>query len=225
MAQKQGIKLTYFPIAGVAERVRLAFVLGGVPFEDHRINPATEWAALKPTTPNGQLPVMHIEGRGTICQSDAMLRYAATLTPSLYPADKALEVDEMMGLTDDLVRDWRPMIYLGMRPEVFGYPAEVKGTEEHAERVKTLRVAFVQNDLPKYMKLVSDKIEAAGGAFVAGPEPTIADCHLVPALRNYQKGHIDHVPTTCLDEYPVVIAYIKRFLELPTVKAYYEAQK
>jgi hypothetical protein len=30
-------KLTYFNIAGAAEKVRLAFVLAGIEFEDHRI--------------------------------------------------------------------------------------------------------------------------------------------------------------------------------------------
>eukprot|EP01046_Picozoa_sp_COSAG06_P102267 COSAG06_NODE_48432_length_332_cov_0.665236_1_plen_52_part_10 len=43
------LKLSYFNIQGAAEKVRLAFVLGRIPFEDHRV-PFPEWTALKPQT-------------------------------------------------------------------------------------------------------------------------------------------------------------------------------
>lgn len=63
----------YFPIAGAAEKVRLAFVLGDVPFEDETVY-GEAWAALKPTTPYGQIPLLTIDGGAPITQSDAMLR-------------------------------------------------------------------------------------------------------------------------------------------------------
>ena len=66
-----GIVLTYFPIMGAAERVRLALWLGEIDFEDVRI-PQVEWAALKGQTPFGQLPVMSIDGGPYIAQSNAM---------------------------------------------------------------------------------------------------------------------------------------------------------
>ena len=43
-------KLTYFDIQGAAEKVRLAFVLSGIPFEDDRINPQN-WYILSEIMP------------------------------------------------------------------------------------------------------------------------------------------------------------------------------
>ena len=40
-------------------------------------------------------------------------------------------------------------------------------------------------------------------------------------LRAFQKGHIDHVPVTCLDAYPEVTAWIARMMALPAVAAWY----
>jgi len=68
------ISLTYFGIQAAAEKVRLAFHLGGVDFEDVRIA-FPEWPALKPTTPYGQLPFMEIDDAPKMAQSGAMLRY------------------------------------------------------------------------------------------------------------------------------------------------------
>ena len=56
---------------GAAKRVRLAFWLGEIDFEDVRV-PQVEWAALKGQTPFGQLPVMSIDGGPYIAQSNAM---------------------------------------------------------------------------------------------------------------------------------------------------------
>jgi hypothetical protein len=95
------LKLTYFDIQGVAEKIRLAFHLGGVEFEDVRIG-FPEWAAMKPTTPYGQLPIMSIDGAPPMAQSDAMLRYAGRLANQngvlLYGAHNELAIDEAMGL-------------------------------------------------------------------------------------------------------------------------------
>ena len=98
------IKLTYFDIEGVAEQCRLAFLLAGIPFQDERIK-FQEWKDLKPKTPYGKLPLLQIgDDSQPKTQSQAILRYAASLdsTNNLYPLDKAFEVEECMGLIQDL---------------------------------------------------------------------------------------------------------------------------
>merc|ERR1712183_50032 len=109
------IKLTYFDIEGVAESVRLAFVLAGVQFEDDRI-PFAQWAELKPKTPNRSLPVMTIDGGPMLTQSGAMLRYAASLDKSgtLYPPDKLYDIEQAIGIVGDLIRAWSPCLYVSM---------------------------------------------------------------------------------------------------------------
>eukprot|EP00667_Euglena_gracilis_P031832 EG_transcript_47031 len=121
------ITLTYFPIEGVAEKVRLAFVLGGIPFEDKHVDMA-DWPKLKPTTKFGQLPVMVVDGR-EVYQSEAMLRYAAQLCPSLYPAEKALAIDEAIGLANDLLRAWAAPFAIGRKPAALGYPEDFASTD------------------------------------------------------------------------------------------------
>jgi len=67
--------LRYFEGRGRAEPVRLLFAEQGVQYEDARV-PEANWAAMKSTTPFGQLPVLEVDGV-QIAQSSAILRFAA----------------------------------------------------------------------------------------------------------------------------------------------------
>lgn len=72
------IKLSYFNIEGRAEKVRLALILQGINFEDDRIS-FNDWPKIKPTTKFGQVPIMFIDDREPISQSNAMLHYVGRL--------------------------------------------------------------------------------------------------------------------------------------------------
>lgn len=207
--KRPAIKLTYFNIAGVAEKIRNAFILGGIPFEDERIQ-FSQWAELKPKTPYGQLPVMTVDGK-QMTQSDAMLRFAATLAPELYPEGQELRIDELLGLVGDFLKAWSPQIYIAMAPEKYGYPVEFKGSEEHKSKIKEMRDGFLAKDLDRFLGYF--EAELKDKRFLCGNTPTIADCALVPELRKFQQGYMDHVPTTSLDGHPVIVAYINRFME------------
>ena len=77
LVKPSNIKLTYFDIPGAGEKVRLALMMGKIPFTDERIG-FKEWGELKPKTPYGQLPLLEIDGE--VCaQSNAMLQYAGKL--------------------------------------------------------------------------------------------------------------------------------------------------
>jgi len=94
------IKLTYFGGKGRAEPCRLAFHIGGVAFEDERIN-FEQFMALKPKLPFGTVPAVTVDNVQS-AQSAAILRYAGKLG-GLYPADpvQALQVDCFLdGLTE-----------------------------------------------------------------------------------------------------------------------------
>ena len=219
------IELTYFAIAGAAERVRLALWLGGVKFDDVRI-PFAKWPELKSTTPFGQIPVMSINKGPFIAQSNAMLQYVGTLAPFLCPADQFLKVQEAIGLVDDFDRAWRPCLAVALEPEKMGYgitPATaslVKGSPELNETIKSLREAFLANEMPKYCGFFAKMIEGNGGPFLCGSQPTLADCCLAPALERYILGYIDHVPVESLDIYPMMKTYLATFKALPQIQAY-----
>ena len=217
------IKLTYFDIEGVAEAVRLALLLSGTPFEDVRVQFA-DWPAMKPTTPAGQLPTMTIGGddSNVKTQSKAMLRWVGmTKSKTMYPPGKVFEIEEVIGILEDLQNAFNPSFTMGMRPEKFGHPEGFQKTVDGIAMVESMRTKFVTDALPKYVKYLTDKMEQHGGPYLVGSEPTIADCVAVPMLRSFTRGHIDHVDPKCLDAYPTIISYIKNFCALEPVKSRY----
>lgn len=219
------IKLTYFQIEAAAEKVRLAFVMTGTEFEDCRV-PFPEWAALKPTTPYGQLPIMEVDDGGaktTLAQSNAMMKWACRkfdTTDTLYPSDpdKLLAVEEAIGLIEDMQRAWQPALYLGMgMHQNFGHPEE---WPEKAATVQKLREKFIAEGLPKFMVFFTAKLEKT--PFLCGDKMTAADLVFLPQLRYFTKGVADHVPADCLNAYPVITAYVQRCLDVPQIKAWYK---
>lgn len=158
-------KLTYFNIQGAAEKVRLAFVLAGVAFEDVRIT-GEEWATLKPTTKFGQLPMLNIDGV-EFAQSGAMVRYVARLGDgSLAPTDPIaeLKLNEIIGLSEDMDRAFGPCLYFAIRPTMFGLDAEYNKTPEGQEHIRKLRVKFVEEQLPVFMEQYTRFLASTGGA-------------------------------------------------------------
>jgi glutathione S-transferase len=66
-------------------------------------------------------------------------------------------------------------------------------------------------------------LQSHNGKFlVEGDAPTVADCLAIPFLRGFTRGHIDHIPTTCLDDFPAVVEYIKNCCALEGVKGRYQ---
>ena len=223
MPSYPAIKLTYFDIEAAAEPTRLAFTLAGIPFEDVRVQ-FKEWADMKGTTPYGQLPLLNVDGGPTKTQSGAMLRYAGSLNPEagLYPTEDLYKVEEAMGLIEDMRSSWVPMLYIAMRPHKYGYPEEYSKTAEGSELVKTMRQKWIKEELPTYLGYLTAMIEKNGGKWLASSDkPTIADCFVIPTLRSFTRNYIDHVDPTCLDDFPVIVDYVKRFCALDAIKGRY----
>ena len=157
-------KLTYFNIQGAAEKVRLAFVLAGVEFEDVRVT-GEEWAVMKPTTKFGQLPMLTINGV-EFAQSGAMVRYVSRLGDgSLAPSDPIaeLEMNEIIGLSEDMDRAFGPSLYFAIRPTAYGMDAEYNKTPEGQEHIRKLRVKFVEEQLPVFMEQYTKILASTGG--------------------------------------------------------------
>jgi len=220
------IKLTYFNIEAAAEKVRLALIMTGTPFEDNRID-FEAWKTLKPTTPFGQLPMMEVTeddgSKKTFAQSVAMMRWVARKfdkTGHLYPADAdaGLEIEEVLGLSDDMAREWTPALYMGMgRHTKFGHPEDFP---EKDAAVKMMREKFITDELPRFMGFLSAKLEKTG-AYLCGPNPTIADLQILAQLRYYTKGVADHVPKDCLEPFTAVTGWMAKMYEIPEIKKWY----
>jgi glutathione S-transferase len=103
------LKLTYFDIAGLAEAIRLACFVGGLEFEDERLN-FEQFAKLKDTFPFKQVPILTINENIVVAQSNAILRYVGNLA-SLYPKNDILEaafVDQILAHLYDFGTYVRP---------------------------------------------------------------------------------------------------------------------
>lgn len=83
-------RLTYFGLRGRAEAIRLFLHATGTSFEDHRVESASEWKALKPRLPLGVLPIYESDHR-VLHESQAILRHLGRArTPAL---DESITVE------------------------------------------------------------------------------------------------------------------------------------
>ncbi|MFO0629794.1 MAG: hypothetical protein U0325_29735 [Polyangiales bacterium] len=150
-------KLTYFDMpVSRGEECRLAFAIAGVDFEDHRI--AREaWAAMKPTTPFGALPILEIEGHPPIAQSNAILTYIGRRW-GLHPSDpvEAARHEAVMAHVEDL-------------------RAVVAHSTRHVDEGTKVRVReqLAETTIPAWAQSVEAQI--GDGLFYAGARPHVVD--------------------------------------------------
>jgi len=81
-------ELTYFPVRGRAEPLRFILYYSGLAYTEHVVQPS-DWPQLKPTTPNGLLPVFTSCDGEQICETLTIAQHLAGLSdvPGLLPAD------------------------------------------------------------------------------------------------------------------------------------------
>jgi glutathione S-transferase len=230
MAAFPKIKLIYFNIEGVAELVRLVFNHHGIPIEDYRVNMTDkeEWNKMKPSTPNGQLPILEIEGQEPITQSKAMALLAARLGGgkllSTNPWMQA-KIDVLLELLGDNVKEFTPALYLGWRAHIYGHPEDYSSSDAGKAKTKELREAYVNETFPRYAKHLDESIKRHGGKYLLGDELTLADFAWYCQLRYLTKGICDHIPATILDNHPGVKQYFAEMNAVPSIAAYYAAKK
>lgn len=198
------LKITYFDThGGRAEPIRLALVIGNIPFDDHRFS-YPEFAEVRKSTPFGQVPTMEVDGV-QVTQCDAMLRYAGKLA-GLYPNDayQALLCDEVMYVVEEA----------GVK---MGPTYRMTGEEQ-----KAARLGLVNGSIPVYLRWLEKQLLAHGGEYFADHRLTIADLKVLIDVRTLNSGRLDHVPTDLVEQVaPALNAHAKRIAEHPAIVAYY----
>ena len=237
-ANLPALELAYFGIAGRAEPVRLALVLGGVPFTN-RVCTGAEFGALKAAgeLPFEQLPTLLVTGRSArlaggelIAQSRAMLLLAGKLG-GLYPADpmRAAQCDVWLSVFDDM------SLPIG----VSSYPERAAIAEAPwPEDVKlAMRQRIAATHLPRYLALFERQLakhsEAGdpmmgcdrGGWLLEGDAPTLCDLTLACNTGWLQLGILDGVSPDILKLFPYVVAHRAQLLALPEVAGWYELKE
>jgi glutathione S-transferase len=196
-------KLTYFdaPVSR-GEECRLALHVAGIPFDDERLKPA-EWAARKQSTPFGALPVLTVEGRGAIAQSNAILRFIGS-QHGLHPAEpfEAARHEALLGAVEDLR----------------GRVTQVTRIKEEPERTRS-REELAAGYLQDWGGFVERQL--GDGPFLAGASMNVVDLKLFVALGTFLRGSIDHVPADVFKAFPKLLRLVDSVKRHPKVVDWY----
>ena len=182
------VTLKYFNFsASRGEECRLALHVAGVEFHDHRIN-FDAWPALQPSTPFGALPVLEIEGVGTLAQSNAILAYIGR-GHGLHPSDsyQAARHEAILCAVEDLRVKLAPAMRI----------------KDPAEKQR------IREELASgYMQEWAGHIEAQiqGAPFISGTQIQVADIKIYVAIDAFIKGAIDHIPSDVFAAFPRLTA-------------------
>ncbi|XP_030046205.1 glutathione S-transferase P [Microcaecilia unicolor] len=195
------VTITYFPVRGRTEAMRLLLADQGQEWKDEDI-PFQKWASgdLKKEAVFGQLPKFQ-DKDFILYQSTAILRYLGR-KHGLYGKDD--KEAALIDMTSDGVEDLRTK-YL-----TFIYQDYDSGKQKYID------------DLPKQLsrfeKLLSQ--HSNGNGFIAGDKISFADYNLLDSLQN----HLVLAPD-CLKTFPLLSAYVDRMSSRPKLKAYLDSEK
>ncbi|GMF43171.1 unnamed protein product [Phytophthora fragariaefolia] len=199
------LKLRYFAFAGRAEAARLAFYVGGVPFQDERLS-SEQFAEIKPSLPLGQVPVLEIDGEA-MTQTYAILRYAGRLG-GLYPMNSpfaALKVDELLHV-------WCEM----------GDQVVPSFQEQDADKKKAMRQGLAKATLPRYAALVEARLEQLHKMPLFQSDAVfVHEIAIYTWINSIKQGLLEHIPSSLLNEYKLLNVAFNKIANHPKVKEWY----
>ncbi|XP_022094701.1 S-crystallin SL11-like [Acanthaster planci] len=153
-------KLLYFDTRGRAEATRMLFALAKQEFEDVRIT-KEEWPKIKPTTPQGHIPVLVVDGK-ELPQSAAIESFVAREF-GLYGSNnwEAAQIDVVLETLKDVID---PMIM----PVMFE-----RDQAKQAENAKN----YYENVAPHHLTNLENllKKNKDGNGYFMGDKASLAD--------------------------------------------------
>ena len=195
------IKLCGFQLSNYHNKVRLALLEKGIPFEeDAACKPSQEEAYLA-KSPMGKVPYLEVDG-ARLCESEVIVEYLEDKFPQkpLLPADalaraKVRELVTVLELHIELVarRLYREVFFGG------------KISDEAKEGVR--------KDLAKGIRAL--KGLAKFEPFIAGKELTLADCAAAVHLPLVSSATKLGLGRDALEDVPQVKGYLKMLAERP----------
>jgi glutathione S-transferase len=194
--------LTYFDFPrSRGEECRLALFLAGVDFEDRRIT-SKDWAALKPTTPFGSLPVFEIPGKPPVSQSNAILGHIGRRY-GLLPRDEweAMRLESLLSACEDL-------------RHTVNRTTGIKDIEE----LKRKRAELVEGPVLAWARNMERQIV---GPFAGGTDISVADIKIYIIVNWFKSGVLDHVPTDVFASFPKLEGVWQSVKQHPKVMEWY----
>jgi len=198
------LKLTYFDFhGGRGEPARLAMHLGGIEFEDCRFT-FDKFQEVRKTTPLNQVPTLFVDDQ-QITQSNGINRYVGKLA-GLYPEDnlQALLCDEILEALEDVTN--KLVATFGLQ----------------GDELKAARESLVTGTLTQYLKWTQERLEQQGGLYFIENRLTIADLKVFVWIRSLNSGHLDHIPTSLVEEVaPKLNQHCLRVSQIAEIADYY----
>ena len=210
--------MSYFPMPGRAECIRIALVVGDVQnWEDRRLT-YNDWLSIKPSSPWGSMPILELADGSSMGQSRSILRFVGKVI-GLYPSGDVLSetrVDELMDSVDDA--------FTLVNKTGMGLEQSAKEAARAAlflpEAEGTAAGATLQ-----HLSKIDAFIGAHGrGGFAVGGSLTVADLYIATQLAIITSGFLDGVPLNALDGFPRIQAVRASVMTHPTVAAWYASR-
>ena len=211
------IMLTGFPQEGLEGPIRLALKIAGIKFEDRRI-PVDRWPAIKHTSPNGNLPLLTVNGK-VMPQTFAIMRYLGTkygLQPT--DAEECYRVDEVIETCTDVLNTYIKSFEMFMRPEKFGW--ENSTADQRTALVKKLREGACSGPLPRAMENLGRVLGLSG--ILISRKVTVGDLYAYCTLRNIKLGWISDIPKEIFFEVGNLVNFMEEMEKLPEIQDHFK---
>ena len=192
--------MTYFDLRARAEPCRLLLAYAGAKYEDERL-PApwdnmAPWAALKPNTPWGQVPLLAWDGE-VIAQSMACARFLAReYNLAGRTSMEMAQVDEIIDVIQDLINAGVKLFFA----------KDEAGQKNHAEVT-----------VPTALGQLEKKLESRGGQFFVGNNFTWADLHTFMYISDLPNKDV-------LKNFPKIANLVERVGNIPNIKKWVETR-
>uniref|UniRef100_A0A914V2Z8 glutathione transferase n=1 Tax=Plectus sambesii TaxID=2011161 RepID=A0A914V2Z8_9BILA len=200
-------KLHYFNLGARAEFIRQIFAQAGVEYEDFRIpvgDQWQQWRQLKSNYPNGQVPVLEVDGK-VLAQTYAIGRFLAKQFGVAGKYDwEAAQADMHIYDLEDLWQKMHPVII-----------ALVRGEGDKDEELAKVKPTVLEPFLVKYEQYLKDN----GGQYFVGNELTWADIAIADVL-----DRLTWIDAHILDGHTSLKEYLHRIHNLPNIKKHNEAR-
>lgn len=211
----KSVKLYYFDIKGRAEAIRLALHIGGIQFEDIRLD-QNQFTQMKSQLPFGQVPVLEVDGK-RMSQTMAILGWAghyAKMNPGSSDVWREGKVWEIM----NALQDCMGCLATSMK-------------ETDTNKRKIMREEMCKTELPQCFTnldrlLENNKKEMnSNGEWCCGNNMTTADLMLFCLHDWLSSGVLDHIPTDIMNKYTNVNRVVTNVKNNQKVKEWYSDPK
>ena len=204
-------EVIYFEAPGYAEPTRLCLELSGKPWK----NTIVDWDGYQKLKEAGELPWGFLPvlktSQGTIAESGAMMRYAASLagldSDDLYTQGK---INEIIEVIDGWRAHFTPTFYI----------------DDLEERCAARQALFEPGaKMDAGLKDLQTLFENSPTGWIAGTEGmSLADVKAFLNTFMMFSGQFDGIDKGMIQAYPLLLEYHKKVSNHPSVKSYYDIE-